>query len=881
MHPAVALPKTGAAALHQGASVRLLRPAIRSASPRKPARWCRARHEDDAPASRMETPPVTKLQRRSAPPPASMATLPARAAEALQQGRFKEAVELFKPLVRQEPRPEWKEALADAYGGRARALAAKGMFKEAAMVLENTLTPAGLLRDPHLYATCLIREGQQPKAAAYLLHCVASGALPAGQQAALEELTAALLVAVPLLPAPARPDLPEAARWRELAAASREALAAWVDGTPAEEMDRHLERISLRSAFRPIRLLLKSLTTLPSAPERTRRLLETIGPGSPFFPFRQAAEAAVRAGPAFDADAWQRLTPAQQAFSAETGGLQAAAVQSLDRLSRAARGGPAALFSWLLKQADLPQDEVRSACLNLLPQVPDRVPQFEKSFGPLPPLQRHRVQALAAEARGDWGAAERSWSRAAQLAGAGEDRTSRLSSGVIYRHLAHLATLHPQIEGDGEGDAEIFYLERSGEVDPDHVPTVLARIAYYREEAWEKDWHRLADEAARRFPDDGQILLQATQSAVARQAYRKAAGFARRLLTIDPINPGVRRQMIELQLAHARKQMRAKRPDLAAKELSQAAEWDRPDAPSGPLRIARGLVALQSGDKEQADAWLREGVALAGGGVAGWFRAVLEAELMRCAGGDARWLREELAAARRTPPTKEPVLAVASALGQAEAGESKRAVSGLLLGAHAWLEQGAGIAWSAAEFQLLADVFVRFDAFELLGTYARAARRREPANPEWRFHEIVARTRGNGNAMSMAETNELDDMAEAASERRDFHAARRIARFLGMGLPRPSRRSRMADDVEGDIDDAELLQLLQMVLRDMPKGAADTLRGRVREIGRDAAVEETMDGFRASEFGGVLPEPMLRQLCEDIVSRATGGGRRGRIGSDA
>ncbi len=129
----------------------------------------------------METLPVTKPQRRNAPPPASMATLPARAAEALRQERFKEAVELFKQLVRQDPRPEWREALANAYGGRARALAGKGMFKEAAMVLENTLTPAGLLREPYLYVTCLIREGQQPKAAAYLLHCVASSAVPAGQ----------------------------------------------------------------------------------------------------------------------------------------------------------------------------------------------------------------------------------------------------------------------------------------------------------------------------------------------------------------------------------------------------------------------------------------------------------------------------------------------------------------------------------------------------------------------------------------------------------------------------------------------------------------------------------------------------------------------------
>jgi len=811
-----------------------------------------------------------------------MATLPARAAEALQQERFKDAVELFKQLVRQDPRPDWTEALAEAYGGRARALAGKGMFKEAAMVLENTLTPAGLLREPYLYVRCLIREGQQPKAAAYLLHCAASGAVPAGQQAAFEALTAALLVTVPVLPAPSRPEPPEAARWRELAAASRVALAAWVDGATPEEMDRHLKRISLRSAFRPIRLLLQSLTTLPPDPEWTRRWLVTIEPASPFFPFRQAVEAAVRAGPGLDADAWHRLMPTQQAFAAETGGLQAAAVQSLGRLSTATRGGPAALFAWLLKQADLPQDEVKSACLNLLTQIPDRVPQFETRFGPLPQPERHRIQALAAEARGDWRAVERSWSLAARLTGAAADRISRLSSGVIYRHLARLASLHPEIEGDdgdGDGDGEIFYLERSAEADPDHIPTVLERIAYYRREAREKDWHRLADEAVQRFPDEGQILLQATQSAVARRAYKKAAGFARRLLTIDPINPGVRRQMIELQLAHARKQMRAMRADLAGKELAQAAEWDRPDAPSGLLRIARGLVALQGGETEQAEAWLREGVTLAGGGVAGWFRAVLEAELMRCAGGDALWLREELAAARRTPPTKEPVLAVVSSLGQVEVSEDKRALSGLLLGTLGWLEQGAGIVWSAAEFQLLADVFVRFDAFDLLGTYARVARQREPANPEWRFFEIVARTRDNGRTMTMAETHELDDMAEAASERRDFHAARRIARFLGMDLPRSSRKGRMADDLEDDIDDAEMLELLRMALKDMPKGAADTLRGRVGEIGRTAAIEETMDNFRSSELGAILPEPMIRQLCEDMVSRATGGptARRGRL----
>ena len=128
------------------------------------------------------------------------------------------------------------------------------------------------------------------------------------------------------------------------------------------------------------------------------------------------------------------------------------------------------------------------------------------------------------------------------------------------------------------------------EADPEHVPTVLELIGHYRKASGPRTgtgW------LTRRFSASlmtARSCCRRPSSAVARKAYKKAAGFARRLLKINPINPGVRRQMIELQVAHARKQMRAKRPDLAAKELAAAAEWERPDAPSGLLRIARGLV---------------------------------------------------------------------------------------------------------------------------------------------------------------------------------------------------------------------------------------------------------------------------------------------------
>src|SRR6185312_6907955 len=203
---------------------------------------------------------LKKPQRRGLAPSAPIGVLVARAAEALRQERFKEAVELFKLAIRQDPRPEWKESLTDAYRGRAHALAGKRMFKEAAMVLENTLAPDGTVRDPLLYLRCLIREGQHQKATAHVLVYIGNeSALPAAERAPLEELTAALLVAVPQRLDPARAAPSEWTRWLELATASRDALAAWVDGASAEEMDRQLNHISLRSAFRPVRLLLKSL----------------------------------------------------------------------------------------------------------------------------------------------------------------------------------------------------------------------------------------------------------------------------------------------------------------------------------------------------------------------------------------------------------------------------------------------------------------------------------------------------------------------------------------------------------------------------------------------------------------------------------------------
>ena len=143
-----------------------------------------------------------------------------KARDALANGKFKEAIDLFKQILRQDRHPQWRQLLSEAYVGRARAMVAKGMFKDAAAVIENTSAPDGTVADPLLYLHCLIQSGQQPKAAGHALAYIGTAApLPPDVQGPLEGVAAALWLAH-------RPQLamrqapPERVRWLETATAA-------------------------------------------------------------------------------------------------------------------------------------------------------------------------------------------------------------------------------------------------------------------------------------------------------------------------------------------------------------------------------------------------------------------------------------------------------------------------------------------------------------------------------------------------------------------------------------------------------------------------------------------------------------------------------------
>lgn len=810
-------------------------------------------------------------QNASRPPYAS--SLEGRAVEAeaaLRLGRFKDAIELYKQLLKQENRLAWRDALATAYVGRAKALAAKGLFKEAEIVFGNAISAGGAVREPLFLLSCLISQGQHQKALAQALKYVGTDAVEPEQKRPLSDLAAALYLAHPVPLASAADDPPARVEWISAAHAARASWAGLAAGKPASEIETLLAAIPARSPFGPARLIVKAL--LSEDPAKTRRLLEGVAAESPFGPFRLAVEAALPAEPTDRIDRMGRASPAQRAFALACLGASGSGPAALVRLMEAERGGPATLFAFLTKQAaSFPAADVRSACLNLLPSIPDRIAVFERSFGPLAEGWKDRVLALAAEAKQDWLRAEEHWRVAAARFAQDGSREGRLSAGVIYRHLAALAGKQPGITGnDPFRDPVAFYLRESLDCDPEHLASALRLIKRHRENGDDKDWHTLAEETARRFPADSAALLVAIDSAAARKAYKKAAGYAKELLAVDPINRPARQRMIALQIAHARKQMRAKRADLAWKELAAANEWERADAPSADLRINQGLVGLRGGFDPKAETRLREGVALADGGAPGWFRAALQDALatptrQRLAAPVA----EELAAALGAAPSKASIVAIAALFSADDVQADLKATGELVWKFCTWLRGAARVELSIAEFHTVADAILRAQLFDVLRDFAAAGRRREPDERLWRFYEIVARTNNVAVRMNQAEVQEIDTLCALPAIERDRHARARIDRYLDGSGDDPGANRRLRRRAAQD--EAQALDVFADIFRsfiaNISPREVDKL---VKSRGRDGAASVLADRMGKLPQGGGLPRAIVDFMAKTMIAMALG-----------
>jgi tetratricopeptide (TPR) repeat protein len=708
----------------------------------------------------------------AAPPAAKKTVLPEQAEAALGASRYREAIEHYKELLKQERRPAWLEGLAAAYAGRAEQLAQKGMINEALALWRTRADMCGtpLIEGP--YVGWLLKTGGGEQALR-LLAGATQKLLPDAQTQLETQVAAAVLVT----PDSALTGLAADSPLLRHRAAARAALAAFARGDDAA-MAEHVQAIPFRSPYRDLRTLLKAFSLYRTDPRQADVALNRIPADGPFERLAAVLRVCVLPGEAWLAslhslnDEGRALVLDLKGWPEERRPL----VLELARLS----DGPASatmLYDLLVRhRSALPADRAAQLCRRLLPHAPERLKSYPASFGVLSAAEKDHILALAAELKRDPEQAEDHWLNLVERLRA--DPAQRGRAALVLRRLADERSRYDR-GGPPDEDA-LAWLAQSLELDPEDRATHLRLIRALRVRSEPKELRTCLEAALARFPDDADVLLEAVETALASGAFKKAATLAKRVLELDPINPRVRAVVGHAHLSHARKQIAGRNPVSARRELDEAAQWLRTNADHGSIKLLRGITDERC---EAGDALLREGLAEVGCALVGSFHLVLEASHTR---HDPKALLRRAGIERNRVPAASEVVALAHALNTARVGDKAVQTALDLLGDAL---RGASAAQFAESDQLVVcEALHRHNKRALVRRYAEAALQRWPARPVFVYLRASAAYGANPWRMPQRELLALDRALEVAQASGDQRTVLRLDDLLAaaaghIGLP--------------------------------------------------------------------------------------------------
>ncbi|MDP4027969.1 MAG: tetratricopeptide repeat protein [Gallionella sp.] len=684
------------------------------------------------------------------------AVLAAEAGAALSASRYKEAIELYKELVKRERQPIWVDGLAACYAGRARDLAAKGMLKEALVLWRNRAQLCGKPLAEGPYFDWLFQAGEQKE----LFQLLADNTLPEATRTELETCLAATVLAAPDNALPALPADSALLRHRSLVLG---ALAAYHRGDFAA-MGEQLQAIPFRSPYRDLKPALKALALLTTDAEAAQAAIARLPSTGPFERLAAVLRAAVLPDGGWLA-ALRDLNEDGRHLVLDIKGCPDALRPLLLELSKLGDTPAAAsLLDTLLRhRRAVPEDKFIGLYHRLMPHLGRRLPK-NPDYARLPTEKKTHITALAGELLGELEDAEDDWKKLAELLCTQPEQ--RLRAALIWRHMADLS------RKNGPNNNAFKHLKKSLELDPEDRDSYLTVIRVLRSDNDLAQARAYLDKALPRFPKDAGVLLEAVEVALAGKAFKKAVGLAKQVLELDPINPQVRGLIGHALFSHARKQIKARNNPAACKELDAAEEWLRAPEDKAMLKLLRSFAT--EGQASDADAQLREAVADFGGALVGVFHLLLEAnkvgldpkDLLLRAGVDLE----------TTPPAPEAVIALAQAMSAARDGE--KTIRAALAPLRAPLKRAVKAKFSEADHLLVCEALQRSGEKELLLTYAEAALKRWPDRPVFVYFRVTARYGNDSYDIPDQDFDALEKALENARLQGDERTAQRILAVL-------------------------------------------------------------------------------------------------------
>jgi tetratricopeptide (TPR) repeat protein len=494
----------------------------------------------------------------------------------------------------------------------------------------------------------------------------------------------------------------------------------------------------------------------------------------------------------------------------------------------------------------------------LVADYPDSLGQLAPTGGkPLSASEARLVAAWDAEQRGDRWEVQEEWDRYARVlidAGPGKKREQdhRLRVALALRRCDFkydvLSGVSPSPEPVELERLICAQLEESLNWDPEDRDVHLRLIAYYGRGGRRKEARRLLVQATRRWPEDSRVLTAALDDAVAAGSFKKAAGLARRILALDPINREARERLVEAHLSHARKQTLKARRDLAHKELAAAREWASTAQTRNQIELTAALMELIE-DADKGAARLRDLLEQLGGGLAGRLELALGGESLQL---EPRKLIRTAGLGKTAPPGRDDLLATLARL-RSHIDGGGRISRGLGSFLAAPLQ---GAPWTTLErgaTEAACETLRRCGLHEVRLSVARAALKRWKGEPVFELHAFEAK-RGTGTRSgSDRDIDRLERAQDRAHEQGDTRTALRIERVLADLSPFASMRPPFgaphspADSLP--VPDTEMIRTmigllgLEKVL-DMI-GLPGSLKKEIREVARQSGDEAVADALVA------------------------------------
>lgn len=803
---------------------------------------------------------------------------------ALANGRWRDAIVALKALLKEdaagERTPARRLALADAYAGRARELSGKGMLKEALAIWDNRAALGPEVPPALEHAALKLRLGDPEQLLALWSR---AGALSRDERQQVgARLAAAVLAGDASLPQKLADDDPV----RRHAEPARAALAAYCAADDAN-LEAALADIPFRSPYRDVALLLKALSRMGVEPETSRATLARIGDDSAFAPLRRVAEAALLPDTGFLA-ALGGLGPRQAELAAALRGWSAEqlalaqALASLDASAAAPAGtdaaGRQAMLRLLQRHRDLLGADWAGRAEQRLLLSGARPGRGASGRGRRAPAHSmSAVDAALFQARQTeaehrpWAALEAWGAFAAALIEAKEtpsdDPNRRLAIALALRrtdqYLDLLGTQAPHPEALSDQSTAAAQLERSLDWDPDHRETYLRLIGWYRRTDRLKDARRVLSAAQDRWPRDMAVLEAALDLALAGSAFKKAAGLARQMLEIDPINSGARRRLVDAHISHAAKQMPKNRLDLAAKELRQARQWTERGASLDTLRerldLLEALVQLDGQNLDAARTRVQELLAQRGPASVGQVELALTAALLKL---DQHQLAK-LLRLRKAKARNQTELALILARLRDFAEQRDHYSGGLVERLTTLLKGAPWKSLEAEQLELACETFRRMRLSDARREAAGAALKRWPQAPVFAYHALESKYAGRGMP-SAADSLLLERALERAEHDGDARMVNRLLSlreqlwpFSGLPMldfPGPSddfpgepQDSNAAAGLDALLDALDHLPLEQVLAAlDLPKRMRKQLLKIARAEGEAEVIEILKDMARES-----------------------------------